>query len=111
MAANNAAYLKPAANEPSLTFPMKNPDIQVCRMMPMENSEFCNSKTAIGAVEVTSETEICANTKIVNATIVVVKAMSTLQTNAKIMYGLSMARLFVSISRFFSAYSASNSRA
>jgi hypothetical protein len=27
------------------------------------------------------------------------------------MYGLSMARLFVSISRFFSAYSASNSRA
>ena len=82
--ASMAEYWKPAPKLPSLIFPMKNPEIQHCRIMPTENRLICSCMAMNAAVERLSLTTFVIM-YVVKDTMVVVIAIKTLQMKARTM--------------------------
>ena len=94
VAANIAACWKPAPKLPSLIFPMKNPESQHWKIMPTENT-LNWSCIAIAATDDRLVLTTVVIMLVVNATIVVVTAISMLQIKAKMMYGFKSVRLLI----------------
>ena len=80
--ASKAEYWKPAAQFPSLIFPMKKPEIQHWRIIPTENIRICSCM----ATKAVSERLVLTTVVImyvVKETIVVVTAIKQLHMKAR----------------------------